>query len=577
MSSMEQSTLLDIIKLGKDNWNEWRSQNPNIVVDLTGADFSEQNLSDYDFSAANLSYCNFSKAELRNTNFISANLQHASFNFCNLEGASFIAAEMAHANLTLAHVKSANFLTAQLAHTNFSYVDFTGHSLQGMDFRSAKLSGANLRNQDLNAMDFAEANLSQADLSGANLDEANLQRADLTRANLDKATLVGAVLKDINLSYTDLSGKDLSNANLNGANLEACDLRSVNLENACLDNAQLNGAKFHDSRISGWSIKNVRCEFARWDKNATTLTRYRANEFEKLYSESITIELRYDNFLAPHELSSLPILIEHLEASYWGVKLRVKTIEEVAGGSRVRLLVEDTGGHNAEQLEHDLKEEASHLVAAQIAMRQDPRLLSQLRESIAQVKNNFWPQLLEMAADRENGQMRMFTVMLMDLKGFSRWKGDELTEKLTLFRGLIKPILKRWKANYPNMEGDSLRATFQNASVGVACACMIRNVLDAAGFPCRIGLDLGEVVVQHNEVTEVTDLSGEAVNFAARLESLANTGEILVSERVWHYVRRQEDYFELEPRSVRLEKGVGNLRAGEQVHCYRVAMKKVLI
>ncbi|WP_144393298.1 pentapeptide repeat-containing protein [Pleionea sediminis] len=577
MSSVEQSTLLKLIGKGRDKWNRWRSDNPNVTIDLSGSDFSERDLSGYDFSQVNLSYCDFTKSQLIGANFISANLQHANFSHCNLELANFIAAEMGHADLTVAKVKGAKFLTAQLAHANFSQVDFSGHSLQGMDFRRAKLNGANLKGQDLKSMDFAEANLAQADLSNAILDEANLQRTDLTRANLKGTSLIGAQLKDILLSHTDLSGKDLSNANLNGANLEDCDLRSANLENACLNNALMNGVKLHDVRISGWSIKNVRCENARWDKNATLLTRYRANEFEKLYSESIVIELRYDKFIAPHELSALPILVEHLEAGFWGVKLRVRSIMEEAGGSRVRVLVEDTGGHNPEKLEHDLKEEASRLIAAQIAMRQDHRLVSQLRESIAHVKNQFWPQLLELAADRENGQMRMFTVMLMDLKGFSRWKGDELSEKLTLFRGLIKPILKRWKADYPNMEGDSLRASFQNAAVGVACACMIRNVLDGAGFPCRIGMDLGEVVVQHNEVTEITDLSGEAVNFAARLESLAESGEILVSERVWHHVRRQEEYFELEPRSVRLEKGVGNLRAGEQVHCYRISMRKALI
>ncbi|PWK53308.1 pentapeptide repeat-containing protein [Pleionea mediterranea] len=574
---MEQATLWDLIELGKDAWNQWRNDNANISINLTGADFSNKDLSGFDFTEANLSYCNFSKADLEGANFISANLQHALFNFANLGGANFIATEMAHADLTLAIVKGAKFLTAQLAHCNFSYVDFTGHSLQGMDFRRAKLSGAVLRNQTLKSMNFAEADLSQCDLTEATLEDANLQGANLTGANLTECSLHGALLKEVNLSYTDLSNKDLSNANLAGANLEHCDLRFTNLENASLNNALLNGVKLHGVMISGWSIKSIRCEQAFWDNEGIIATRYRSNEFEKLYSESIVIDLRYEKFLAPHEMSSLPILIEHLEARHWGIKLRVKAIEEEAGGNRVKIVVEDTGGHNAEMLEQDLKEEASHLLAAQITMRRDHRLLREFKESIAQVKNHFWPQLLEMAAENEVGQMRVFTVMLMDLKGFSRWKGDELNEKLSLFRGLIKPILKRWKATYPNMEGDSLRASFQNASVGVACACMIRNVLDAAGFPCRIGIDLGEVTLQHNEVTDKTDLSGEAVNFAARLECLANVDEVLVSERVWHHIRRQEDYFMLEPRSVKLEKGVGNLRAGELVHCYRVTMKKSLL
>ncbi len=574
---MEQNTLMELIEMGRDAWNEWREKNEALDIDLSGSDFSNRDLSGYDFSQVNLSYCNLAKADLNGASFISANLKHANLSFCNLEQANLIAAELAHADLTLAHIKGAKFLTAQLTGANFSYVDFSGHSLQGMDFRQSKLSGANLRHQDLSAMDFAETDLSQADLTGASLEDANLQGANLTRAILDDAIFESAHLKEVNLSFTNLSGKSFKNLNLAGANLEQVDLRNANLENACLDNAILTGAKLYNVKTSGWSVKNIRCENAYWDGDGLVATRYRGKEFERLYAASIVIDLRYDKYIAPHELTSLPIFVEHLEARHWGTKLRVKSIEEEAGGSRVKVIVQDTGGYDPELLEQELKEEASQLVAAQMAMRQDRRLLAEFRESIAQLKNHFWPQLLELAADNETGQTRLYTVMLMDLTGFSRWKGDELQEKLSLFRGLIKPILKRWKASYPNMEGDSLRATFQNASVGVACACMIRNVLDAAGFPCRIGMDLGEVTLQHNEVTDQTDLSGEAVNFAARLESHCETSEVLISERVWHYARQQEEYFAFEPRSVRLNKGVGNIKAGEKIHCYRVNMTKTLV
>ncbi|NVJ60954.1 MAG: pentapeptide repeat-containing protein [Gammaproteobacteria bacterium] len=575
--SMEVNLLLEMLDAGQEAWNNWRDANPTISINLSGQDLSNRDLSGYDFSEINLSYCNFSKSDLSGANLISARLEHAKLNYTNLEHANLIASEMAHADLTLAKVKGAKFLTAQLAHTNFSHVDFSGHSLQGMDFRKTKLNGAILRNQNLKGMNFSESDLSQADLTEATLEDANLQGANLTRAVLNDTSFQDAFLKEATLDDTDLSGKDLSGINFVAAKLNNCDLRNTILERAVFDNAILTGSKFFNVQNKGWSIRNVRCEVAYWDKQGVVASRYRKQEFEKLYAESIVIELRYDKYIASHELSSLPIFVEHLEALHWGIKLRVKSIREVAGGTIVNIVVQDTGGMNSKQLEQDLKEEASHLLAAQIAMRNDRHLLTDFKESIAQVKNQFWPRLLELASDSETGKMRMFTVMLLDLKGFSRWKGDELDEKLALFRGLVKPILKRWKASYPNMEGDSLRATFQNASVGVACASMIKSVLDAAGFPCRIGMDLGEVVLQFNEVTEQTDLSGEAVNFAARLEALGQGGELLISERVWHYVKQQEDFFLFEPRFLRLEKGVGNLQAGEQIHCYRVTTKKALI
>ena len=52
---MEQATLWDLIELGKDAWNQWRNDNANISINLTGADFSNKDLSGFDFTEANLS------------------------------------------------------------------------------------------------------------------------------------------------------------------------------------------------------------------------------------------------------------------------------------------------------------------------------------------------------------------------------------------------------------------------------------------------------------------------------------------------------------------------------------------
>ncbi|WP_100903376.1 pentapeptide repeat-containing protein [Nostoc flagelliforme] len=43
-----------IIEQGVKTWNDWRSKNKKIVVDLSNADFSNSNLSNVDFRYANL-------------------------------------------------------------------------------------------------------------------------------------------------------------------------------------------------------------------------------------------------------------------------------------------------------------------------------------------------------------------------------------------------------------------------------------------------------------------------------------------------------------------------------------------
>ena len=176
---------------------------------------------------------------------------------------------------------------------------------------------------------------------------------------------------------------------------------------------------------------------------------------------------------------------------------------------------------------------------------------------------------MELAAEHEQERVRNLTIVFMDLKGFSRWGDEERSEKLSLFRGLLKPILKKWRGSFPNMEGDSLRITFRNASVGLACACMISKVLTAAGFQLRLGVDLGEVAIVHNEVTEQADLEGSAVALAARLEAVAEPGEVLATEMVKHYAD-QKGIFEFKSRQIKLAKSVGTKNAGDIIECHSI-------
>ncbi len=573
---MNKEKFIELIKLGKDAWNKWRENNPNVSISLTKSNFCNSSLSGYNFSDVDFSYSNLSKTDLSNCQFISSNLKHVDFSFSNLEGASFIAAEMSHANFTMTQVKNAKFLTAQSMGANFSHVDFEGHNLQGMDFRQAKFCNANLMGQNLEGMDLSDVDFSEAVLKNASLRNSKLEKANFTDAVLTSVDFRGANLKSAVLKNTDLRHQNFYGMNLEDADLSMSDLRYSNLSHTKLKYAKLTACKLYNASITGWSIKGVESKEAYWDKEGQIVTRYKKSEFERLYAESIIVELKYDQFIAPHEFASLPILIEHLEAMFWGVKLRIKSLKEVAGGTLVKVVIEDTGGINPEKLEKQLQQEAANVIVAQMMMRNDRMLMQEMKESIAVMKEQFWPRLLELALEHDTEQLRMLTVLIMDLKDFSRWQGTELKEKMELFRGLIKPILKRWKANHPNMEGDSLRASFQNAAVGVACACMIQDVLSAAGFSCRIGMDIGEVVVHPNEVTEQVDLSGEVVSFAARLESVCQIGEVLVSERIWNFIRRHDEYFSSQQMKLALEKGVGDLQAGEEIMCYVVKMHKML-
>ena len=169
---MANERQLALLSRGVKSWNQWRSENPVVEIDLI---------------EANLRYADLRNANLRNVNLRYANLSKVNLGYANLSGANFSKAKLMEANLR---------------HAN----------LNGADLRSADLRYANLRGADLRSADFSEAklrrvNLSDTTLSDANLSNANLRAAQVLSANFQTAILTGACIQDWQIgSSTILEG-----------------------------------------------------------------------------------------------------------------------------------------------------------------------------------------------------------------------------------------------------------------------------------------------------------------------------------------------------------------------------------
>jgi adenylate cyclase len=120
------------------------------------------------------------------------------------------------------------------------------------------------------------------------------------------------------------------------------------------------------------------------------------------------------------------------------------------------------------------------------------------------------------------------TLMAADERGtYTRW--------MALLRGLIEPELARHGGRIVDMAGDGVLAEFQGVDAAVAWAQAVQRGVrldlegPAAADPVPIALRIG---VHFGEVFEAgTRLFGDAVNFAARLQSHAAPGGIVISER----------------------------------------------
>jgi len=74
-------------------------------------------------------------------------------------------------------------------------------------------------------------------------------------------------------------------------------------------------------------------------------------------------------------------------------------------------------------------------------------------------------------------------------------------------------------------------ASFHTVSDAVYCALEIQNLCKKnADFQLRIGIHLGEVVFENN------DVFGDGVNIASRIQSAAPVGDIVVSESVYRNI-----------------------------------------
>lgn len=555
---------------GANAWNRWRTQYKNTELSLAGLEISNQVLDGVDFSELSLTdasivRCSMREATCINTNFSRSNLCQNDFS-----GAKLIAANFSHADLSDCIIVGASILMANVEGAKLEHIDFRGHDLSALNLRGASLARSNLEKQVLAKLDLTGVNLEDANLSHCDLSYTNFSRSNLRSVNLRGATIDSTIFKSCDLSNVNFKSMDLSDINFHGADLSGCDLREADLGRSNLERANLTGVKLWKINIRRWNISDVRCDHAFWGSKYDVKTTYKRHEFERLYSQSGTVDVKYPYHLSTQEITTIPILIEHLQGTFWGAVFRLKSIKEVAGGTLVSLKIEEYGDNSPVTLKQNVQIESERIVNAHVALRGSSKLLIQLREEIAQVKERFWPRLLELAAEYEREQSRLLTIVFMDLKGFSLWGNDELSEKLGLFRGLIKPILNKWGAAYPNMEGDSLRITFSNACAALGCACMIKGVLTGAGFELRIGVELGSVSVVHNEVTGNSDLEGTAVSMAARLEASAKTGQVLVTNNVKQY-SEQRNLFKFKPVKISLSKSIGEFKKGDVLECFDVS------
>ncbi len=193
---------LDILKQGRDVWNIWRNEHPEIQPDLSDCNLTE--FSNADLSNTNLSNTNLCRTSLAFTDLSGANLQSADVFGTTLLRANFDGANLDRTCFSFSNLREANFMNA----IHINRVIINGANLYKADLSKCNLSGVN----------FNECNLSEANLSSTDLTGANLSRAILIETNMSKATLTGCSVYGISAWGVELEGATQSSLVITPAN-----------------------------------------------------------------------------------------------------------------------------------------------------------------------------------------------------------------------------------------------------------------------------------------------------------------------------------------------------------------------
>jgi len=132
---------------------------------------------------------------------------------------------------------------------------------------------------------------------------------------------------------------------------------------------------------------------------------------------------------------------------------------------------------------------------------------------------------------------KLAAILYADVADYSRLTGedeDATHRRLSEYLDFVSNSIEQHEGTVVHYAGDAVLADFGTVTNALKCATSIQSNLSSRNLDLpderkvkfRIGINLGEVIVDRS------DIYGNDVNIAARLESLADAGGVCVSEAV---------------------------------------------
>ena len=141
-------------------------------------------------------------------------------------------------------------------------------------------------------------------------------------------------------------------------------------------------------------------------------------------------------------------------------------------------------------------------------------------------------------------ERRLTNIFSADVLGYSRLMGLDEAGTLALlndYKGIMTGLIAQHRGRIVSTAGDGVLAEFPSSVMAVQSAVDIQRQLAERNQKLepdrqmwfRIGINLGDVIVERD------DIFGDDVNIAARLQSMAEPGGILISGTVFDQVKNK--------------------------------------
>src|SRR5262247_1226507 len=140
---------------------------------------------------------------------------------------------------------------------------------------------------------------------------------------------------------------------------------------------------------------------------------------------------------------------------------------------------------------------------------------------------------------------RLAAILAADVVGYSRLMEADEAGTLAMLKSrrkqVLEPLVAKHQGRIFKVTGDGVLIEFASAVNAVQCAVDLQHDMAAANrdktddrhIVLRVGVNLGDVMVEGG------DLYGDGVNIAARLETTAEPGGILISGTAYDYIKNK--------------------------------------